>query len=133
MSQFPRDHSYISPFAGVTGIEMLEKDPTKMTEEQREAAELAQKKVAFLKTCFMESEKRTDNLEVVKEEVCVKPRKMQANWHVEDVPESFTVVCDEDGDEEWNELPGLDCFSKEETDEERYDRVMNALLEDPLA
>ncbi len=119
--------AYTSPFAGIDQL-----DPPKSQLECAE--EIEKRKVDFLRSCFMESAKKNVNpppgrgdtieeepeiekldLEIIKEVVNAPPRRLNG-WHVEETDSGFAIVKDKE----------------EETDAERYDRVMNSLLENPL-
>ncbi len=160
--------AYTSPFAG---IDQLDAPPSALDE----ASELDNKKVNFLKTCFMEAPQKTVNppytkekteaakydeakfdearfeddtqddkedwnelpglehLEVKTIKVEAPSRKLNATWRVEGQPERFTIVGDmEKEDLEYFNSKVMKATQKEETDAERYDRVMNSLLENPL-
>lgn len=160
MSQHNDDRVYRSPFAGVTGLDLLEQDKQKRRERElgrkiyqeyekmmREASVSAcvetQKEVKVetdpmfdgynpneLHKKFMkhviDHEKKTPGkltMEVIEQAIEAGSRKLDASWCVEvdpEKPEDFTVT-------------GVSLVeTKEETDEEKYDRVMADLMEDPL-
>ncbi len=129
MSQFPEDRTYVSPFAGVTGLDLLEKD--KQERRQRELGRKIYKEFERIMRAESAEEKAPARTtpDVIKQAIEAGKRKLNAGWCVEtdpEKPEDFTVseVSLTETKEE--------VKVRGESDEEKYDRVMASLLENPL-